>query len=205
MRSFFSFCLFWIIIGVEGLLLESLFLGGGFVAHADSLSSASASSDPWKLSLGNNKPRPKNARTLIDNDNGGWFDDATNSLAFKGNVVVHDPQFNLFCDQLYAMMNPHRQGLQKLIATGHVIIEQNNLNEEGDLVKTIARAGEATYDPTTGDLILKYWPQIQQGSNCQVATEEATMMILNNKGTSRTIGQSRIMVVDPNNKKAPLP
>lgn len=157
--------------------------------------------DPWKLSLGASKPRPKNARTIIDNDDGAWFDDASNSLEFKGNVVVRDPQFILFCDKLHVVMNPNRQGLQKIIATGHVIIQQDNTNDQGDVIKTIARAGEALYEPVTGDMTLTHWPEVQQGVNCQVATEEGTIMILNGKGTSRTIGQSRIMVVDPNKTK----
>lgn len=158
-------------------------------------------SDPWKLSLGASKPRPKNARTIIDNDGGAWFDDASNSLEFNGNVVVRDPQFTLFCDKLHVVMNSNRQGLQKIIATGHVIIQQDNTNDQGDVIKTIARAGEAVYEPATGDMTLRYWPEVQQGVNCQVATEEGTIMILNSKGTSRTIGQSRIMVVDPNKTK----
>jgi lipopolysaccharide transport protein LptA len=157
--------------------------------------------DPWKLNLGVNKPRPKNARTIIDNEEGAWFDDATNTLEFQGNVVVRDPQFTLFCDKLHVVMNPNRQGLQKIIATGNVIIQQDNTNDQGGVIKTIARAGEVLYEPATGDMTLTHWPEIQQGVNCQVGTEEGTIMILNGKGTSRTIGQSRIMVVDPNKTK----
>lgn len=157
----------------------------------------SSLSDVWKVGLGGSKPRPKNARTIIDNEDGAWFDDTTNALEFKGNVVVNDPQFHLFCDRLYAVMNANRQGLQKIIATGKVVIEQENTNDQGNVVKTIARAGEAVYEPATGDITLKEWPQIQQGMNCQVAIEEGTSMILNNKGTFRTLGQSRIIVVDP--------
>lgn len=184
-----------------------------------------SSPDPWKLSLGSSKPRPKNARTIIDNDDGAWFDDATSSLEFKGNVVVRDPQFKLFCDKLYVVMNPNRQGVQKIVATaipknsfanststnsvssnnilsaastGYVTLEQENTNDQGEFVKTIARAGEVTYEPATGNLTLKQKPEIQQGANCQVATEDSTIMILNKKGTSQTIGKSQIIVVDPN-------
>ncbi len=162
---------------------------------------ATPAPDPWKLSLGASKPRPKNARTIIDNKDGASFDDASNSLEFKGNVVVRDPQFTLFCDKLHVVMNPNRQGLQKIIATGSVVIQQDNTNDQGETIKTIVHAGEALYEPATGDMTLTYWPQVQQGVNCQVATEQGTIMILNNKGTSRTLGQSRIMVVDPNKTK----
>lgn len=153
-------------------------------------------SDPLKLGIGS-KPRPKNARTIIDAEEGAWFDDLTNTIEFNGHVVVHDPQFILYCDKLHVVMNKNRQGLQQVIATGNVIIEQENTNDQGEAIKSVARAGKALYDPATGDMTLKIGPQIQQGRSYQVATEEGTVMILNNKGTSRTIGKSRAMVVDP--------
>jgi hypothetical protein len=149
-----------------------------------------------KLGIGN-KPRPKNARTIIDAEEGAWFDDLTNTIEFNGRVVVHDPQFTLYCDKLHVVMNKNRQGLQQVIATGNVFIEQENTNDQGEVIKSMARAGEALYEPLTGDMTLKIWPQIQQGRSYQVGTEEGTVMILNNKGTSRTLGKSRAMVVDP--------
>lgn len=153
--------------------------------------------DPWKLSMGN-KARPKNARTIIDAEEGAWFDDLTNTIEFNGSVVVHDPQFTLFCDKLHVVMNKNRQGLQQVIAIGNVLIEQENTNDQGEIIKSVARAGEAIYEPATGEMTLKIWPQVQQGQSYQVGTEEGTVMILNNKGTSRTIGKSRAMVIDPN-------
>ncbi|MFZ4115721.1 MAG: LptA/OstA family protein [Chthoniobacterales bacterium] len=152
--------------------------------------------DPWKLGIGG-KPRPKNARTIIDAEEGAWFDDPTNTIEYSGRVAVHDPQFTLFCDKLHVVMNKNRQGLQQVIATGNVLIEQENTNDQGEVIKSIARAGEAIYEPETGDMTLKIWPQIQQGRSYQVGTEEGTIMILNNKGTSRTLGKSRATVIEP--------
>lgn len=152
--------------------------------------------NPWKLGIGG-KPRPKNARTIIDSQDGAWFDDVTNTIEFSGHVVVHDPQFTLFCDKLHVVMNKNRQGLEQVIATGNAFIEQENTNDQGEVILSMARAGEVLYEPLTGDLTLKIWPQIQQGQSYQVGTEETTVMILNNKGTSRTIGKSRAMVVEP--------
>jgi len=160
------------------------------------LEGASVSNDPLKLGIGS-KPRPKNARTIIDAEDGAWFDDSTNTIEFNGQVVVHDPQFTLYCDQLHVVMNKNRQGLQQVVATGNVFIEQENTNDQGEVIKSVARAGEAVYEPLTGDMTLKIGPQIQQGRSYQVGTEEGTVMILNNKGTSRTIGKSRAMVVEP--------
>jgi hypothetical protein len=47
---------------------------------------------------------------------------------------------------------------------------------------------------------LEEWPQIQQGINNQMAVEKSTVMILNAKGRSRTIGASRTMIVDQGEK-----
>ena len=49
-------------------------------------------------------------------------------------------------------------------------------------------------------MTLEDWPQIQQGINNQVATQQSTIMILNAKGRSRTIGSSRTMIVDQGEK-----
>jgi len=48
------------------------------------------------------------------------------------------------------------------------------------------------------------WPQIQQGINNQVATQQTTVMILNPKGHSRTIGGSRTMIVDQGQTDKPV-
>jgi len=77
-----------------------------------------------------------------------------------------------------------------------VIVTQQKKNARGDLVKSVGKCGKATYEPATGDVTLEEWPQIQQGINNQVATQSTTVMILNAKGRSRTVGSSRTMIVD---------
>lgn len=192
-RSFFKiiFFAFVVICGAPFIQAQSA---------AGTTTNKNQAGNPWNLTLGS-KPRPKNARTLIDAEDGAAFDDASNTIEFTGKVVVHDPQFTLFCDKLHVVMNKNRQGLQLVKAIGNVIVEQENLNERGEPVKSIGKGGEAVYEPATGDVSLTIWPQIQQGMNYQIATEEGTIMILNNKGTSRTIGQSRAMIVDQNKKE----
>ena len=148
------------------------------------------------LGIAGSDERPKNARTIIDSDAGANFENASNSAEFIGHVVVRDPQFDLTCDRLHVVLRPDRKGLQKVIATGSVIVTQQKKNERGDLVKSIGKCGKATYDPATGDVTLEEWPQIQQGINNQVSTQSTTVMILNAKGRSRTVGSSRTMIVD---------
>lgn len=144
--------------------------------------------------------RPKNSRTVIQSNDGASFDNAANSAEFDGHVVVQDPQFTLTCDKLLAVLRPDRKGLQKAIATGNVVIVQEKQNDRGDLVKSVGKCGKATYDVASGDVSLEEWPQVQQGINNQVATARETVMILNAKGRSRTVGPSRTQIVDQGEK-----
>ena len=149
--------------------------------------------------------RPKNSRTVIESTDGATFDNASNTAEFTGHVIVHDPQFDLSCDKLHVIISPDRKGLSKVIATGTVIITQEKKNDRGDLIKSIGKCGKVTYDAATGDATLEDWPQIQQGINNQIATQQSTIMILNAKGRSRTIGGSRTMIVDQGGDKAITP
>ncbi len=140
--------------------------------------------------------RPKDARTVIESEAGATFENATSTAEFTGHVVVHDPQFDLSCDKLHVMLAADHKGLSKVIAMGSVIITQAKKNDQGDIIKSIGKCGKATYDAVTGDVTMEDWPQIQQGINNQIATQQSTVMILNPKGHSRTIGSSRTMIVD---------
>jgi lipopolysaccharide export system protein LptA len=169
---------------------------------------APASSNPWGFNFGH-QPRPQDARTVIDAQDGAWFDDTSNTVEFFGKVVVHDPQFTLTCDRLNVVMNKNRQGLQLVTATGNVNIEEQGTNDSGEKVKSVGKAEMAVYEPATGDITLKawpqslpeQWPQVRQGKNFQVATEAGTVMVLNSKGTFRTKGQTRTMILDVGEKE----
>lgn len=152
--------------------------------------------DYGPVSPAGNIERPKNARTVIESEAGASFENASNSADFNGHVTVKDSQFDLACDKLHVVLRPDRKGLQKVVATGNVVIVQEKTNERGDPVKSIGKCGKATYDASTGDVTMEDWPQIQQGINNQVATQQSTIMILNAKGRSRTIGSQRTMIVD---------
>lgn len=147
-----------------------------------------------------NQDRPRGGRTVIESDDGATFDNVTSSADFIGHVVVRDPQFDLTCERLHVILRPDRKGLQKVVATGSVVIVQEKRNDRGDLVKSVGKCGKATYDTASGDVTLEEWPQVQQGINNQVATQQNTVMILNAKGRSRTIGPSRTMIVDQGEK-----
>jgi len=165
-----------------------------------SSSGASAGINTGPIAMPSSDKRPKNARTVIDSNDGATFENASNTAEFTGHVVVRDPQFNLSCDKLHVIIRPDRKGLAKVIATGNVVITQEKANDRGDIIKSIGKCGKATYDAASGDVTLEEWPQIQQGINNQIATQENTVMILNAKGRSRTIGGSRTMIIDQGEK-----
>ncbi len=142
------------------------------------------------------KDRPKGAKTEISARKQATFDNVSSVAEFEGNVVVKDPQFTLYCDRLKVTLNKNRKGLQLVEAFGNVIIVQENTDESGKTVKSHGRAGKAVFEPTSGDVTLSIWPSIQHDVNMQMGTEEGTVMILNRDGRSKTIGQSKTVIVD---------
>ena len=100
------------------------------------------------------KDRPKDAKTEITSKKQATFDNAKNVAEFEGSVVVKDPQFTLFCDQLRVTMSKDRKGLQLVEAFGNVIIVQDNTDEAGKKVKSTGRSGKAVFEPVSGDVTL---------------------------------------------------
>ncbi len=156
---------------------------------------AAAKTDPAGLGL-LQKDRPKGAKTEITAEESATFDNDANLAIFTGKVVVVDPQFRLFCDKLNVYLNAERKGLDRAEAVGNVTIIQENVDDNGDIVKSIGRAGKALFEPTTGDITLTVAPQIQQGINNHVAATPETVMILNRQGRLDTIGKSRTTIID---------
>lgn len=142
------------------------------------------------------KDRPKNAKTEITSKKEATFDNNTSIAIFEGSVVVKDPQFNLFCDKLTVNLNKDRKGIETAVAEGNVTIVQENTNDKGDPVKSIGRAGHATFTPATGDIELRDNPSIQQGINNHISTEPGTIMFLNQEGRLKTQGGSRTIIID---------
>jgi lipopolysaccharide transport protein LptA len=142
------------------------------------------------------KDRPKDAKTEITSKKQATFDNATSVAEFEGSVVVKDPQFTMFCDQLRVTLNKDRKGLHLVEAFGNVIIVQDNTDDSGKKVKATGRSGKAVYEPVSGDVTLTVWPSVQHDINMQVATEQGTIMILNRGGKMTTKGGSRTVIVD---------
>lgn len=165
--------------------------------HADTTATPSSGkkSDPTGLGF-STKNRPKNAKTEITCKNDATFDNTKSVATFEGTVFVKDPQFNLYCDKLVVYLNKERKGIEHAEAWGHVVVVQENTNEKGDTTKSIGRAGQAVFVPATGEATLKDWPQLQQGINNHISTEQTTVMVLNRDGRLNTTGPSKTVIVD---------
>ncbi|MGH8048080.1 MAG: LptA/OstA family protein [Chthoniobacterales bacterium] len=155
----------------------------------------SAKPDPTGLG-GMQKDRPKNAKTEITCKGEATFDNASGVATFVTGVFVKDPQFNLYCDKLTVFLNKDRKGIEHAEAVGKVVIVQENTDEKGATSKSIGRAGKAVFRPATGEATLTDWPQLQQGINNHLSTEQTTIMILNRNGRLDTKGGSRTVIVD---------
>jgi lipopolysaccharide transport protein LptA len=140
--------------------------------------------------------RPSGAKTEITATRESSFDSEKNIAEFTGRVVVRDPQFTLTCDRLKVTLAQDRKGIAVAEAQGNVIIVQEKSDPKSTAQHAIGRAGEVTYKPDSGEVVLRDWPSIQQGINNQVATEQSTVMILRSSGQSRTIGGSKTMITD---------
>ena len=140
--------------------------------------------------------RPTGAKTEITATKESSFDSEKNVAEFTGRVVVRDVQFTLTCDRLKVSLSPDRKGIAVAEAQGNVLIVQEKSDPKSTAQQAIGRAGEVTYKPDSGEVVLRDWPSIQQGINNQVATEQSTIMILRSSGQSRTIGGSKTLISD---------
>ena len=128
------------------------------------------------------------------------FDERTRTAVFVGDVMVKDSQFTLTCEKLTAVLRKGKEkegsggGLERAVAEGKVVIVQEKPDEKGKMVRYMGKAARVEYDAESGDVTLTGWPQIQQGINTQVATEEGTRMILNKNGRLKTIGGSKTVI-----------
>lgn len=152
------------------------------------------------------------------------FDAKAGMATFVKDVKVTDPQFGLTSDKLTvylkktgkdplkgaaapaATATPKPEGkpegkadaasgLDRAIAEGHVIITQDKVDEKtGEVTHYVGKANKADYNAVSGEMTLSGWPQIQQGLNNQVATEEGTVMIMDRDGHLRTKGPSATVI-----------
>lgn len=151
------------------------------------------------------------------------FDQKANLAVFIGEVVVKDPEFNVSCDRLTAYLKSDKSkgdvppkpasggpsesapkkkggGLEKAVAesTGdrRVVITQEKMEADGTITKSLGEADKATYDASTGDVVLTGSPEVLQGINRVVAVDPNTVMTLNRDGRMRANGLTKSTIVD---------
>ncbi len=144
------------------------------------------------------------------------FDEKTRVAVFEGDVNVTAPQFTLTSKKLTAYLKKDQGaqtsseasnsgseadaasastgGLDKAVAEGDVVITQVKPNNDGAATTYIGKAAKAVYNTSSGEVMLTGWPQVQQGVNNQVATEEGTVMIMTQDGRMRTMGKSKTII-----------
>ena len=140
------------------------------------------------------KNRPKGSVTEITAQKDALFNEKENKAIFTGDVRVKDPAFLLSCDTLTVYLLKDRSGIERAEARGNVVIVQQpeNPSEKG----AIGRARQAVYVPSRGEVTLIGWPEVQQGINRHVATDQSTRMIMNRDGRATTEGASKTVITD---------
>ncbi|MCX6967064.1 MAG: hypothetical protein NTZ46_04675 [Verrucomicrobia bacterium] len=158
------------------------------------------------------------------------FDAKAGMAVFIQEVKVNDPQFALSADKLTAYLKkavkeaaksgnsatpsapPEAKadasptsGLERAVAEGNVVITQDKVDEKtGEVTHYIGKGARADYNAATGEMTLSGWPQIQQGLNNQVATEEGTIMKMDKEGHLTTKGPSMTVIKsEPKPAKTP--
>ena len=140
------------------------------------------------------KNRPKGSVTEITAQKDALFNEKENKAVFTGDVRVKDPAFLLSCDTLTVFLLKDRSGIERAEAQGNVVIVQQaaNPSEKG----AIGKARQAVYVPSTGEVTLIGWPEVQQGINRHVATTPNTRMVMNRDGRATTEGASKTVITD---------
>jgi lipopolysaccharide export system protein LptA len=161
------------------------------------------------------------------------FDGQSRMAVFVGSVKVIDPQFTMTTDKLTVWMNKQEEGggLREAEADGNVIIVHANAAKDStkataqgsaspgttpdstpvaspnaspqQLVLSTGRAQKAIYNAKEDAVTLIGWPQVTQGVNTHLSTEEGTRMILYRDGRLQTLGPSRTIIQDKGEMNKP--
>ena len=154
------------------------------------------------------------------------FDQKAHVAVFTGEVVVTDPAFIVQADKLTAYLKHEEKsapelaptrlraapepkpeakpskggGLEKAIAEADpgktVTVIQEKNEADGTASRSVGHGKKVVFDALTGDITLTGRPDVQQGINTCVATDESTIMILNRDGHMRVTGPHKTVIKD---------
>ena len=98
--------------------------------------------------------------------------------------------------------NPAKKGggLDKAIAEADpgkvVTVRQEKEEVDGSISHSIGHGTKVVFDSITGDITLTGRPDVQQGINTCVSTDDNTIMILNRDGHMRVTGPHKTVIKD---------
>ncbi len=154
------------------------------------------------------------------------FDQKGHIAIFIGDVVVTDPEFIVQADKLTAFLKHDDKptdgaaprvaapasnadkdrkpakggGLERAIAEADpgkvVTVTQEKMELDGSTSRSVGHGKKVHYDSITGDITLYGKPDVQQGINTCVASEEGTIMILNRDGKMRVTGAHKTVIAE---------
>jgi len=97
-------------------------------------------------------------------------------------------------------------GLERAVAEANsgniVVVTQDKVEADGSITKNIGKGRKVTYDAATGNIVLTGNPNIQQGINLFVATDENTVMTLNRNGQVKFDGPTKTILKDMSSETA---
>jgi len=149
----------------------------------------------------------KMAGYKITADSATNFDVGSHTVVFSGRVSLKSQRFDMTSTRLVVHMDPKKNALKKLVATGDVKV---NLNSAGPDQSYRGTAYEAVYEPGDGSIALSGWPQITGNGREHRAAERSTRMVLftekprlvtQGRASTRIIGTNN---TEPTGNKAPM-
>lgn len=97
-------------------------------------------------------------------------------------------------------------GIEKVIAEGNVVIQSDRPDPKGGPPVHYAGKGDKViYTPATGEAIFSGLPQLSEGINTMVATDDSTVIYLYRDGTMHADGPHKMEIHDPGPDKTPAP
>jgi len=103
-----------------------------------------------------------------------------------------------------AAPTPGANGLERAVAEGNVVVTSDRPDANGGpSTHYVGRGEKVDYNAVNGEAILTGWPQVEQGINTIVSTEESTVMYLYKDGKMNSKGGTRTVVHDPGPGKTP--
>ena len=97
-------------------------------------------------------------------------------------------------------------GLERAVAEANpgniVIVTQDKIESDGSVSKNIGKGRKVVYDAASGNIVLTGMPNIQQGVNTFVATDDSTVMTLNRNGHVHFEGPTKTILKDTSSENA---